>query len=75
MRDIHNLFSGERYRSLAMLMAERADIGERVPPAQHDVYHIKAPPGSSWRLILLPSALMITGVLVLGLGVWVVRRR
>jgi hypothetical protein len=56
-------------------LAERADIGERVPPTQHDLYHIKAPPGSSWRLMLLPGVLMILGVLALGLGVWVVRRR
>ncbi len=56
-------------------LAERADIGERVPPTQHDLYHLKAAPGSGWRLMLLPGALMILGVLVLGLGVWVVRRR
>lgn len=56
-------------------LAERSDIGERVPPTQHDLYRIKAAPGSGWRIILLPSALMIMGVLGLGIGVWVVRRR
>jgi hypothetical protein len=56
-------------------LAERADIGTRVPPTQHDLYRIKAAPGSGWRIILLPSALMILGVLGLGIGVWVVRRR
>lgn len=56
-------------------LAGRGDIGTRVPPTQHDLYHIKAPPGSGWRLMLLPGALMILGVLALGLGVWVVRRR
>jgi hypothetical protein len=56
-------------------LAERADIGERVPPTQHDLYHIKAAPGSGWRMMLLPGVLMMLGVLALGLGVWVVRRR
>jgi hypothetical protein len=56
-------------------LAERADIGERVPPSQHDLYHLKAPPGSGLRLTLLPGALMILGVMAVGMGVWVVRRR
>lgn len=65
-----NLFS-----SCLSWLAERADIGERVPPTQHDLYRIKAPPGSSLRLTLLPGLLMVLLVLALGLGVWVVRRR
>ncbi len=56
-------------------LAERADIGERVPPAERDFYHIKAPPGSGMRLTVLPGVLMGLLVLALGLGVWVVRRR
>jgi hypothetical protein len=56
-------------------LAERADIGERVPPTQHDLYHLKVAPGSSWRMMLLPGVLLLLGVLALGLGVWVVRRR
>jgi hypothetical protein len=65
-----NLFS-----SCLSWLAGRSDIGTRVPPTQHDLYRIKAAPGSGWRLMLLPGALMILGVLGLGVGVWVVRRR
>jgi hypothetical protein len=56
-------------------LSGRSDIGTRVPPTQHDLYHMKVPPGSGWRMMLLPGSLMILGVLALGLGVWVVRRR
>jgi hypothetical protein len=65
-----NLFS-----SCLSWLAGRADIGERVPPTQHDLYRMKVAPGSGWRMMLLPGALMILGVLALGVGVWVVRRR
>jgi hypothetical protein len=65
-----NLFS-----SCLSWLAGRADIGQRVPPTQHDLYRLKAAPGSDWRLLLLPGALLIVGVLALGTGVWVVRRR
>jgi hypothetical protein len=63
------------FASCLSWLAERADIGERVPPTQHDLYHLKAAPGSGSRLMLLPGILMLLGVLALGLGVWVVRRR
>jgi hypothetical protein len=63
------------FTSCLSWLAERADIGTRVPPTQHDLYRMKAAPGSGWRLMLLPGALMILGVLGLGVGVWVVRRR
>jgi len=56
-------------------LAGRADIGARIPPTEHDIYELKAPPGSEWRLLLLPGFLMVLGVLALGVGVWVVRRR
>ncbi|HTU88930.1 MAG TPA: Gldg family protein [Gemmataceae bacterium] len=56
-------------------LAERADIGTRVPPAERDLYRLKTPPDSSGRLLLLPGALMVLAVLALGMGVWVVRRR
>lgn len=56
-------------------LAERADIGTRVPPTQHDMFHLNAPPDSGGRLLLLPGILIIVSVLALGLGVWVVRRR
>jgi hypothetical protein len=65
-----NLFS-----SCLSWLAGRADLGTRVPPTQHDLYRLKAAPGSGVRLLVLPGVLMILGVLALGTGVWVVRRR
>jgi hypothetical protein len=65
-----NLFS-----SCLSWLAERADIGTRVPPTQHDLYRIQAAPGSGLRMVLLPGFLMVLGVFGLGIGVWVVRRR
>lgn len=65
-----NLFS-----SCLSWLAGRADIGEKVPPTQHDLYRMKAEPGSGLRMVVLPGALMVLGVLGLGIGVWVVRRR
>ena len=63
------------FASCLSWLAERADVGERVPPTQHDLYRLKAPPGSGGRLLFLPGVLMTVGVLALGMGVWVVRRR
>jgi hypothetical protein len=63
------------FASCLSWLAERGDIGERLPPTQHDLYRIKAAPGSEWRIVVLPSVLMIVGALALGVGVWVVRRR
>ncbi|HEY7157608.1 MAG TPA: Gldg family protein [Gemmataceae bacterium] len=56
-------------------LAERSDIGARVPPTEHDVYVFRPSPGSGLRLLLLPGFLLMLGVFVLGMGVWVVRRR
>jgi hypothetical protein len=64
------------FASCLSWLAERSDIGTRVPPTQHDLYRLNPPPGSSgWRMVLLPGALLVLGVLGLGIGVWVVRRR
>ncbi len=63
------------FTSCLSWLVERPDIGNRVPPSQHDIYRLKAPPNSGLRLLLLPGFLMVLGVLALGVGVWVVRRR
>jgi hypothetical protein len=56
-------------------LAERPDLGNRVPTTEHDMYQLKHSPDSDNRLLLLPGFLMVLGVMALGLGVWVVRRR
>jgi hypothetical protein len=63
------------FASCLSWLVQRPDIGTRVPPTQHDLFRLKAPPGSGGRLLLLPGFLMVLGVLALGVGVWVVRRR
>lgn len=63
------------FASCLSWLAERADIGTRVPPTQHDLYRPKVSPGSEGRMLLLPGILLMLSVLALGLGVWVVRRR
>jgi hypothetical protein len=63
------------FASCLAWLAERPDIGARVPSTEHDVYELKAAPGSGLRLLLLPGFLMVLGVMALGIGVWVVRRR
>ena len=68
-------FNFNLFASCLSWLVERADIGTRIPTTQHDIYRLKAPPGSEWRLLLLPGFLMVLGVLALGVGVWVVRRR
>jgi hypothetical protein len=56
-------------------LAGRHDIGERIPTSTRSVYRLKIAPGEELRLIFLPGVLMMMGVLILGFGVWVVRRR
>ncbi len=68
--DNFSLFSS----SLSWL-AGRHDVGQRIPTSTRKVYRLQLAPGDSWRLVLLPGALMLFGVVALGFGVWVVRRR
>jgi hypothetical protein len=56
-------------------LVERPDLGVRVPNTEHNIYELKAAPGSENRLLFLPGILMVMGVMALGVGVWVVRRR
>jgi hypothetical protein len=68
--------SGMEYALVASCLAwlrERPDfIG--IEPKKRDVYQLKTNTNVA-RMVVLPAALMVLGVVGLGLGVWVVRRR
>jgi hypothetical protein len=63
------------FSSCLSWLAGRRDIGERIPPGSRNLYKLKAAPGEGWNLIFLPGVLLLFGVVSLGFGVWVVRRR
>ena len=58
-------------------LREKGTLGEgvSVDPKERKPYELGIPPQNSARTILLPIGLMLLGVMGLGLGVWVVRRR
>jgi hypothetical protein len=53
----------------------KSAIGTSSGGRERGVFRLNVPEGSTWRLVLLPIVLMLLGVVVLGSGVWVVRRR
>lgn len=63
------------FASCLSWLSERPDIGNRIPPTDHDFYVLKKADLGPARLLVLPGVLLVIGVFVLGLGVWVVRRR
>jgi hypothetical protein len=63
------------FSSCLAWLSGRHDIGEQIPASTRNMYRLKLAPGESWGLVLLPGALMLFGVVALGFGVWVVRRR
>jgi hypothetical protein len=56
-------------------LSGRHDVGEQLPASSRNLYRLKVTSDEGWRLVLLPGVLMFCGVIALGFGVWVVRRR
>jgi hypothetical protein len=63
------------FNSCVSWLREKASIGQRIPPKERKEYDSGIPPQEALRLSLLPPALLLLGVVGLGTGVWVVRRR
>jgi hypothetical protein len=61
------------YSILSWLRERPSDIG--IEAKKQDVYDVDPTNVNFWRMVLLPLALMLVGVIGLGAGVWVVRRR
>jgi hypothetical protein len=56
-------------------LRERPEVGETIATKDRDTYALGLQPGAVNRLERLPTFLMLIGVVTLGGGVWVVRRR
>jgi hypothetical protein len=58
-------------------LREKGALGEgiSVDPKERKLYDLNVPPPNRTRFLFLPVGLMLLGVMGLGLGVWVVRRR
>ncbi|MFQ3592149.1 MAG: hypothetical protein SNJ82_03040, partial [Gemmataceae bacterium] len=65
------------FSSALSWLREQSDLGKLVEDKATPEYELKATPedGRIWRLYILPGILMMLGVVSLGIGVWVVRRR
>jgi hypothetical protein len=63
------------FTSCLSWLRERPDIGRPPENRERKLYEIGLPKESMTRLLVLPLALMLLGVVGLGTGVWVVRRR
>jgi hypothetical protein len=63
------------FNSCVSWVREKSSIGKVIPPKQRKEYELNIPPQETGRLYYLPPALMFLGIIGLGTGVWVVRRR
>jgi hypothetical protein len=62
--------------SIAWLRERPEDVGTMVPPKERKEYRIeKIDDAQQLRIMILPGVLMLVGILGLGGGVWLVRRR
>jgi hypothetical protein len=70
---------GRRYLDLfassLSWLRERPNLGEAARGKDIDEFSLPTQPGGNWRLVLLPGALLLLSVVMLGSGIWVVRRR
>jgi hypothetical protein len=65
-----NLFASSLY-----WLRERPNLGEASSGKTKEEYSLPTQPDGGWRLVLLPVALSLLAVVMLGSGIWVVRRR
>jgi hypothetical protein len=63
------------FNSCVSWLREKSSIGQIIEPKKRKEYELNIPPQETTRLYFLPPALMILGIIGLGTGVWVVRRR
>jgi hypothetical protein len=56
-------------------LRERPNLGEASSGKTKEEYSLPPQPDGGWRLVLLPGALLLLAVVMLGSGIWVVRRR
>jgi hypothetical protein len=75
MREGTNSGNYELFASVLSWLRERADIGKKADPKERKVYVINTDPEVLSRIWWLPAAVLLLGILSLGGGVWIVRRR
>jgi hypothetical protein len=63
------------FNSCVSWLREKSSIGQVIEAKKRKEYELNIPPQETTRLYFLPPALMILGIIGLGTGVWVVRRR
>jgi hypothetical protein len=63
------------FNSCISWLREKASIGQVIPAKKRKEYDLNIPPQDTDRLKWLPLSLMLLGIVGLGTGVWVVRRR
>jgi hypothetical protein len=56
-------------------LRERADLGAAASGKSRDEYRLPPPSDGGWRLVVLPAGMLLVCVIMLGCGIWVVRRR
>jgi hypothetical protein len=65
----------ELLRSLLSWLRERPDVGKMADPKERNFFTLQASPEAITRIQWLPGILICIGLLGLGGGIWVVRRR
>jgi hypothetical protein len=65
----------ELLRSLLSWLRERPDVGKMADPKERNFFTLQASPEAITRMQWLPGILICIGLLGLGGGIWIVRRR
>jgi hypothetical protein len=63
------------FNSLISWVREKSSIGKKIEPKKRKEYELGIAPQDAGRLVWLPLGLMLLGVIGVGTGVWVVRRK
>jgi hypothetical protein len=72
---VKNASRMDLFNSCISWVREKASIGQEIPAKKRKEYDLNIPQDQTDRLKWLPLALLMLGIIGLGTGVWVVRRR
>lgn len=63
------------FASSVSWLREKPTLGSSAAPKERNQFTLPTPSDGGWRLVLLPVGLVLMAVIMMGGGVWIIRRR